>query len=89
LHGLGRGRAGQARLPRPLRRRIAITNACIVGLDDQAVTIRHKHRKSNRWRTSRIPGQEFMRRFLHVHRVRRPLVAILTLREPFSDRISI
>ena len=27
-------------------------------------TVRHKHRKSNRWRTSRIPGQEFMRRFL-------------------------
>jgi Putative transposase len=56
--------------------RVAITNARIVGLDDQAVTIRHKHRKSNRWRTSRIPGQEFMRRFLqHVlpkglHKVR-------------------
>ena len=44
--------------------RVAITNTRIVGLDDQAVTIRHKHRKSNRWRTSRIPGQEFMRRFL-------------------------
>ena len=44
--------------------RVAITNARIVGLDDQAVTIRHKHRKSNRWRTSRIPGHEFMRRFL-------------------------
>ena len=42
--------------------RVAITNARIVGLDDQAVTIRHKHRKSNRWRTSRMPGQEFMRR---------------------------
>ena len=56
--------------------RVAITNARIVGLDDEAVTIRHKHRKSNRWRTSRIPGQEFMRRFLqHVlpkglHKVR-------------------
>ncbi len=56
--------------------RVAITNARIVGLDDQAVTIRHKHRKSNRWRTSRIPGHEFMRRFLqHVlpkglHKVR-------------------
>jgi hypothetical protein len=56
--------------------RVAITNTRIVGLDDEAVTIRHKHRKSNRWRTCRIPGQEFMRRFLqHVlpkglHKVR-------------------
>ena len=56
--------------------RVAITNTRIVGLDDQTVTIRHKHRKSNRWRTSRIPGHEFMRRFLqHVlpkglHKVR-------------------
>ena len=56
--------------------RVAITNTRIVGLDDQAVTIRHKERKSNQWRTSRIPGHEFMRRFLqHVlpkglHKVR-------------------
>ena len=56
--------------------RVAITNTRIVGVDDQSVTIRHKHRKSNRWRTSRIPGHEFMRRFLqHVlpkglHKVR-------------------
>ena len=56
--------------------RVAVTNTRIVALDDQAVTIRHKHRKSNRWRISRIPGQEFMRRFLqHVlpkglHKVR-------------------
>ena len=56
--------------------RVAVTNTRIVALDDQAVTIRHKHRKSNRWRMSRIPGQEFMRRFLqHVlpkglHKVR-------------------
>jgi hypothetical protein len=56
--------------------RVAITNTRIVGLDDEAVTIRHKHRKSNRWRTTRIPGPEFLRRFLqHVlpkglHKVR-------------------
>jgi hypothetical protein len=56
--------------------RVAITNARIVGLDDQGVVIRHKHRQSNRWRTSRISGEEFMRRFLqHVlpqglHKVR-------------------
>jgi hypothetical protein len=56
--------------------RVALTNTRIVGLDDEAVTIRHKHRKSNRWRARPIPGQEFMRRFLqHVlpkglHKVR-------------------
>jgi Putative transposase/Transposase zinc-binding domain len=56
--------------------RIAITNARIVGLDEQTVTIRHKERRSNQWRTSRMPGEEFMRRFLqHVlpkglHKVR-------------------
>ena len=56
--------------------RVAITNTRIVGLDDQTVTIRYKHRQSNRWRTTRIPGHEFMRRFLqHVlpkglHKVR-------------------
>src|ERR1700723_3584658 len=56
--------------------RVAITNTRIVGLDDPAVTIRHKHRKSNRGRTTRPPGQQFMPRFLqHVlpkglHKVR-------------------
>ena len=56
--------------------RVAITNSRIVGLDDDGVTIRHKHRKSIRWRTCRSRGQEFMRRFLqHVlpkglHKVR-------------------
>ncbi len=56
--------------------RVAVTNTRIVGLDDQAVTLRYKHRKSNRWRACRMPGEEFMRRFLqHVlpkglHKVR-------------------
>ena len=56
--------------------RVALTNTRIVGLDDQAVTIRYKQRKSNRWRACPIPGPEFMRRFLqHVlpkgfHKVR-------------------
>jgi len=56
--------------------RIAITNNRIVGLDESGVTLRHKHRASNRWRTVRLSGQEFMRRFLqHVlpkglHKVR-------------------
>jgi hypothetical protein len=56
--------------------RVAITNSRIIGLDDAAVTIRHKHRKSARWRACRIAGTEFVRRFLqHVlpkgfHKVR-------------------
>src|SRR5580700_4540581 len=56
--------------------RIAITNSRIVGLDDKGVTIRHKDRKSMQWRTTRLSGHEFMRRFLqHVlpkglHKVR-------------------
>ena len=66
----------RSRLSGPLRFRVATTNTRIVGLNDEAVAIRHKHRKSNRWRITRIPGQEFMRRFLqHVlpkglHKVR-------------------
>src|SRR5262249_49721087 len=56
--------------------RIALTNARIVGLDDQTVTIQYKERKTGRQRTCRLSGDEFMRRFLqHVlprgfHKVR-------------------
>jgi hypothetical protein len=56
--------------------RIAINSARIVDCDDRTVTIRYKHRDSARWRTCRMPGEEFMRRFLqHVlpkgfHKVR-------------------
>jgi hypothetical protein len=56
--------------------RTAITNSRIVRIDDNGVTLRHKVRKSNRWRISRIAGHEFLRRFLmHVlpkglHKVR-------------------
>jgi Putative transposase/Transposase zinc-binding domain len=56
--------------------RVAITNSRIVGLDHKGVTIRHKDRKSMQWRTTRLSGHEFMRRFLqHVlprglHKVR-------------------
>jgi hypothetical protein len=56
--------------------RIALTNARIVGLDDQTVTIQYKERKTGRARTCRLSGEEFMRRFLqHVlprgfHKVR-------------------
>ena len=44
--------------------RVAITNTRIVALEDHTVTIRYKERKSSRWRTCRMPGHEFVRRFL-------------------------
>jgi len=44
--------------------RVAITNARLVALDDQAVTIRYKQRKSSAWLTCRIAGDAFIRRFL-------------------------
>lgn len=56
--------------------RIALTNARIVGLDDQTVSIQYKDRNTGRLRTCRLGGDEFMRRFLqHVlprgfHKVR-------------------
>jgi hypothetical protein len=56
--------------------RVAITSSRIVRLDENGVAFRHKHRASNRWRTTRLSGHEFMRRFLqHVlpkglHKVR-------------------
>jgi hypothetical protein len=56
--------------------RVALTNARIVRLDDETVTIQYKERKTGRSRTCRLSGQEFMRRFLqHVlprgfHKVR-------------------
>jgi Putative transposase len=56
--------------------RIALTNARIVGLDEQTVSIQYKERKTGRRRTCRLSGDEFMRRFLqHVlprgfHKVR-------------------
>jgi Putative transposase/Transposase zinc-binding domain len=56
--------------------RVALTNARIVDLDGQTVTIQYKERKTGRQRTCRLSGDEFMRRFLqHVlprgfHKVR-------------------
>jgi hypothetical protein len=56
--------------------RVALTNARIVGLDDEGVAIRFRERKTGRSRTLRPGGREFMRRFLqHVlprgfHKVR-------------------
>jgi hypothetical protein len=43
--------------------RIVLTNARIVGLDDETVTIQYKERKTGRARTCRLSGDEFMRRF--------------------------
>jgi hypothetical protein len=56
--------------------RTAITNSRILACDKNSVTIRYKDRKSSCWRTCRMSGHEFLRRFLqHVlpkglHRVR-------------------
>lgn len=44
--------------------RIALTNSRIVSMDEKSVTFRHKDRKQRRWRTVRVAGEEFMRRFL-------------------------
>src|SRR6516225_684672 len=56
--------------------RTAISNARILGMDQTHVTFRWKDRGANSWRTERLPGVEFLRRFLqHVlprgfHKVR-------------------
>lgn len=44
--------------------RIAISNARIIGMDDTHVMFRCKDRSSDTWRTIRLPGVEFLRRFL-------------------------
>jgi hypothetical protein len=56
--------------------RIAISKARILGMDDTHVVFRSKDRSTDTWRTIRLPGVEFLRRFLqHVlprgfHKVR-------------------
>jgi hypothetical protein len=56
--------------------RVAITNARIVTVDQSQVTFRWKDRGTDTWRTTRLEGVEFLRRFLqHVlpqgfHKVR-------------------
>jgi Putative transposase len=56
--------------------RTAITNARILDMDQTHVTFRWKDRGASAWRTERLPGVEFLRRFLqHVlprgfHKVR-------------------
>lgn len=44
--------------------RTAISNARILSMDDTHVTFRWKNRNSGTWQTERIPGVEFLRRFL-------------------------
>ncbi len=44
--------------------RTAISNARILGMDDTHVTFRCKDRSTDTWRTVRLPGVEFLRRFL-------------------------
>ena len=56
--------------------RVAISKARILGMDDTHVVFRSKDRSTDTWRTIRLPGVEFLRRFLqHVlprgfHKVR-------------------
>jgi hypothetical protein len=56
--------------------RTAISNARILRMDDTHVTFRWKDRNADTWKTMRLPGVEFLRRFLqHVlprgfHRLR-------------------
>jgi hypothetical protein len=56
--------------------RTAISNARILGMDSTHVVFRWKDRKAGGWRSERLPGVEFLRRFLqHVlprgfHKVR-------------------
>jgi len=78
LHVTARGTGEQAVLDYLARYvfSVALTNARIVSLDDQTVTIQYRERKTGRRRTCRLSGDEFMRRFLqHVlprgfHKVR-------------------
>lgn len=78
LHVSARGKGEQAVLDYLARDvcRVALTNARIVGLDDNGVSIQYKDRKTGQRRTCRLSGDEFMRRFLqHVlprgfHKVR-------------------
>ena len=56
--------------------RIALTDRRIVGLDDETVSFQYRDRKAGRTRICRVPGHEFLRRYLqHVlpkgfHKVR-------------------
>lgn len=44
--------------------RIALTNARLVDMDDTHVTFKYKQRETGEWKTCRLTGVEFLRRFL-------------------------
>jgi hypothetical protein len=56
--------------------RVALTNRRLIAMDESHVTLRYKDRDTSQWRTVRIEGVQFLRRFLfHVlpkgfHKVR-------------------
>jgi hypothetical protein len=56
--------------------RIALTNSCLLSLEDGQVCCRYQDSQTSRWHTMTLPAQEFIRRFLpHVlpqgfHKVR-------------------
>lgn len=60
----GRGKQAVLRYLARYAFRIAITNARIVAMDATHVTFRYKDRDANQWRTCRLTGVEFLRRFL-------------------------
>ena len=44
--------------------RIAISNSRLTDMDDSTVVFKYKDRKKKRWRSCRLSGEEFLRRFL-------------------------
>ena len=56
----GEGDEAVLRYLAPYVFRVAITNNRIVNLDANGVTLRHRHRASNRWRTIRVTGRDFI-----------------------------
>jgi hypothetical protein len=73
---LGEGRGAVMRYLGRYVYRVAITRNRIVAMDDSHVTLRHKDNDTGQWKTCRVGGVEFVRRFLlHVlpkgfHKVR-------------------
>ena len=73
---LGEGRDAVMRYLGRYVYRVAITRNRIVAMDDSHVTFRHKDNDTGQWKTCRVAGVEFVRRFLlHVlpkgfHKVR-------------------
>ncbi len=72
----GHGNGAALNYPSRYVLRVAISNARILAVDQSHVTFRWKDRSTDTWRTIRLEGVEFLRRFLqHVlpqgfHKVR-------------------